>query len=162
TVNDYFNMLGNIPNIGVMPAAATTPVTSLGRTVVYSENHPSLGDGRLIFNPYFLTSRPQGGETASDRGRNTDDDGSVEESEETGRFDAICAGKNEFQCNTGAASMNCTLVQWNSPVTYIYGANNVKAAPPEHVARDNYIAGSNSVQNRDPATADTPDAEENQ
>lgn len=170
TVNDYFNMLGNIPNIGVMPAAATNPVTSLGRTVVYSENHPSLGDGRLIFNPYFLTSRPQGGETASDRGRNTDDDGSVEESEETGnegsaqtvRFATNWAGKNEFQCNTGAASMNCTLVQWNSPVTYIYGANNVKAAPPEHVARDNYIAGSNSVQNRDPATADTPDAEENQ
>src|SRR5699024_1465784 len=104
TVNDYFNMLGTIPNIGVMPAAATTPVTSLGRTVVYSENHPSLGDGRLIFNPYFLTSRPQGGETASDRGRNTDDDGSIEESEETGnegsaqtvRFATNWAGKNEF------------------------------------------------------------------
>ena len=170
TVNDYFNMLGNIPSIGVMPAAATNPVTSLGRTVVYSENHPSLGDGRLIFNPYFLTSRPQGGETASDRGRNTDEDGSVEQSEETGnegsaqtvRFATNWPGDNEFQCNTGAASMNCTLVQWNAPVTYIYGANNVKAAPPEHVARDNYIAGSNSVQNRDPATADTPDAEENQ
>src|SRR5699024_11271180 len=87
---------------------------------------------------------------------------SVEESEETGnegsaqtvRFATNWAGKNEFQCNTGAASMNCTLVQWNSPVTYIYGANNVTAAPPEHVARDNYIAGSNSAQNRDPATAD--------
>lgn len=170
TVNDYFNMLGNIPSIGVMPAAATNPVTSLGRTVVYSEDHPSLGDGRLIFNPYFLTSRPQGGETASDRGRNTDEDGSVEQTEESGsegsaqtvRFATNWPGDREFQCNTGAASMNCTLVQWNAPVTYIYGANNVKAAPPEHVARDNYTAGSNSVQNRDPATADTPDAEENQ
>lgn len=170
TVNDYFNMLGNIPSIGVMPAAATNPVTSLGRTVVYSEDHPSLGDGRLIFNPYFLTSRPQGGETASDRGRNTEEDGSVEQSEESGsegsaqtvRFATNWPGDTEFQCNTGAASMNCTLVQWNAPVTYIYGANNVKAAPPEHVARDNYVAGSNSVQNRDPATADTPDAEENQ
>lgn len=170
TVNDYFNMLGNIPSIGVMPAAATNPVTSLRRTVVHSENHPSLGGGRLIFNPYFLASRPQGGETASDRGRNTDEDGSVEQSEETGNegsaqtvpFATNWPGDSEFQCNTGAASMNCTLVQWNNPVTYIYGANNVKAAPPEHVARDNYIAGSNSVQNRDPATADTPDAEENQ
>src|SRR5699024_9467230 len=70
TVDYYFILLRYRSNIGAMPAAATAPGTSLGRTVVYSENLLSLGDGLLIFNPYFLSPRPQGGETASDRGRN--------------------------------------------------------------------------------------------
>lgn len=123
-------------------AAASVP--RRGETIT-SANHKNMdkdGAGRMIA-PYFLSDRATDdklqdtgdsgdSENTGDNADNADNADSGDAAPAEGAQDAGAHSKNtlfgsggpgdkQYQCNTGA--MSCAAVKWNTPSTYIYGAD---------------------------------------
>lgn len=131
------------------------PITSANHRKMVEENK-----GKMIA-PYFLSQRGTGEGDAGD-----DDSEQSGDGDNPGAGDAGAHGKNTlfgpnkvqgkmYQCNSGA--MSCASVRWNTPATYIYGADT-----PTHDSRSyrNFTGEihEQNVQANDPGSGEPADS----
>lgn len=179
-VNSYLSAISQSKSISTAGGQLNTAVGNIAAAQVprrnahiTSANHRKMveeGKGKMIA-PYFLTQRGTGEDSGGDSpaGDSGDDNADKPENGEKpsgGAGDAGAHGKNTlfgpnklqgemYQCNSGA--MSCASVRWNTPATYIYGADT-----PNHDSRSyrNYTGEihEQNVQANDPGSGQPADS----